>query len=75
MNRRKFISSTALAAAAPLVLTHFNVFGSNAPSTSVIPAPRTPHIRYDHPTSNNTIKYLIIYLLSSLRIPETLNYF
>ncbi len=35
MNRRKFISSTALAAAAPLVLTHFNVFGSNAPSNKL----------------------------------------
>ena len=35
MNRRKFIASTALAAAAPLVITNFNVFGANAPGNKL----------------------------------------
>ncbi len=35
MNRRKFLKSTALAAAAPLVLTHFKVFGAEAPSNKL----------------------------------------
>ncbi len=32
MNRRKFLKSTALAAAAPLVVTQFKLFGADAPS-------------------------------------------
>ena len=35
MNRRKFIASTALAVAAPLILTRFNVFGADAPSNKL----------------------------------------
>ena len=35
MNRRKFIASTALAAAAPLVLTQFKLFGADAPSNKL----------------------------------------
>jgi len=35
MNRRKFLQSTALAAAAPLVITNFNVFGADAPSNKL----------------------------------------
>jgi predicted dehydrogenase len=35
MNRRKFITSTALAAAAPLVLTNFKLFGADAPSNKL----------------------------------------
>ena len=35
MNRRKFIASTALAAAAPLVLTNFRLFGADAPSNKL----------------------------------------
>ncbi len=35
MNRRQFISRTAIAAAAPLVITNFNVFGADAPSNKL----------------------------------------
>ena len=35
MNRRQFISRTTLAAAAPLVITNFNVFGADAPSNKL----------------------------------------
>ena len=35
MNRRKFISSAALAAATPLVLTQFKLFGADAPSNKL----------------------------------------
>ena len=35
MNRRKFITSTALAAAAPLVVTQFKLFGADAPSNKL----------------------------------------
>jgi len=35
MNRRKFLQSTALAAAAPLVITNFKVFGADAPSNKL----------------------------------------
>src|ERR1017187_437224 len=35
MNRRKFLKSTALAAAAPLVITNFKVFGADAPSSKL----------------------------------------
>lgn len=35
MNRRQFLSRTTLAAAAPLVITHFNVFGADAPSNKL----------------------------------------
>jgi len=35
MNRRKFLKSTALAAAAPLIITNFKVFGADAPSNKL----------------------------------------
>ena len=35
MNRRNFIKSTTLAAAAPLVLTNFKLFGADAPSNKL----------------------------------------
>jgi predicted dehydrogenase len=35
MNRRQFISRTTLAAAAPMVITNFNVFGADAPSNKL----------------------------------------
>lgn len=35
MNRRQFISRTALAAAAPLVITRFSVFGADAPGNKL----------------------------------------
>ena len=35
MNRRSFLKSTTLAAAAPLVVTQFNLFGANAPSNKL----------------------------------------
>jgi predicted dehydrogenase len=35
MNRRKFIQSTALAAVAPLVITHFKVFGADSPGNKL----------------------------------------
>lgn len=35
MNRRQFISRTAIAAAAPMVITNFNVFGADAPSNKL----------------------------------------
>lgn len=35
MNRRKFLKSTAIAAAAPLVITHFKVFGAESPGNKL----------------------------------------
>ncbi|HXI69839.1 MAG TPA: Gfo/Idh/MocA family oxidoreductase [Verrucomicrobiae bacterium] len=35
MNRRKFLATTALAAAAPLVVTQFKLFGADAPSNKL----------------------------------------
>jgi predicted dehydrogenase len=35
MNRRKFLTSTALAAAAPLVVTQFKLFGADTPSNKL----------------------------------------
>jgi predicted dehydrogenase len=35
MNRRKFLKSTALAAAAPLVITNFKLFGADAPGNKL----------------------------------------
>jgi predicted dehydrogenase len=35
MNRRKFLKATALAAAAPLVVTQFKLFGADAPSNKL----------------------------------------
>lgn len=35
MNRRKFIAATALATAAPMVLTRFKLFGADAPSNKL----------------------------------------
>ena len=35
MNRRKFLKSTALAAAAPLIITNFKVFGADTPNSKL----------------------------------------
>ena len=35
MNRRKFLTSTALAAAAPLIITNFKVFGADSPGNKL----------------------------------------